>query len=117
MTGQPTPHSSKTHAILLIAPFAALALFLAVYISPSAPDSGPVFWQLFIYGLIAAMITGIWAGVSHERWSGWRFAGTFAVLLTLGIVLMGAGRLSTGTAKATDPASEKPADPWIVLSE
>lgn len=113
MAGQ--PQSSKTHAILLIAPFAAFALFLAVYVSPAAPDSGPLFWQLFIYGLIAATITGIWAGVSHDRWSGLRFASTFAVLLAVGIVLMSVARM--GTARATDPAREKPADPWIILSE
>lgn len=115
MAEQQAPHNSKSHAILMLVPFAALALFFAVYISPSAPEGGSTPLQILIYGLIAAMITGIWAGISRDRWSGWRFASTFAILLAVGIVLATAGRM--GTAKATDPANEKPADPWIVLSQ
>jgi hypothetical protein len=115
MAGQPTARTSRIYAILLIAPFAALAAFLAIYVSPAAPDgSGSVYGQVFIYALIAAVITGIWAGVSRERWSGWRFTGTFVALLVVGIVLMAVGQM--GTAKATDPATET-ADPWIILSE
>lgn len=115
MAGQPTPpQQPKPLSLLLIAPFAALAFFLAVYVSPAAPDGGPLVLQAFIYALIAALITGIWAGMSQVRWSGLRFLTTFAILLTLGLAMMSIGRMST--AKATDPAAEK-TDPWIVLSQ
>jgi hypothetical protein len=114
MAGQPTPHEPKPLSLLLIAPFAALALFLAVYVTPAAPEGGSVFLQAFIYALIAALITGIWAGMSQVRWSGVRFLATFGILLTVGLAMMSLGRMST--AKATDPAAEK-SDPWIVLSQ
>lgn len=109
MPGPTHPLPSRTYAILLIAPFAVLAAFLSIQMSP-----GALIWQLFAYALFAVLITGIWAGVSSERWSGRRFAATFAILLMTGIALMSIGRMST--AQATDPAETKP-DPWIILSD
>jgi len=115
MAAQPTPPASKSYTILLIVPFAALAAFLAIYGSPAVPEqTGSIFWQIFLYGVIAALITGIWAGVSHSPWSGWRFAGTFAALLIVGIAMLSVGRMNS--AEATDPASKK-TDPWIVLTQ